>query len=56
MRIPLDPGWFGLLAPAGTPQATVARLQKAVADAVADPHFRGLLQQRLDRAGTRNNA
>ncbi len=45
LAISLDEGWFGLLAPAGTPPATVARLQKAVADAVADPHFRGLLRQ-----------
>ncbi len=30
-------GWLGLLAPAGTPKDVVARLQKAVAEALADP-------------------
>ncbi|MES2186683.1 MAG: tripartite tricarboxylate transporter substrate binding protein [Pseudomonadota bacterium] len=45
VHIALDEGWFGLLAPAATPLATVARLQKAVADAVADRHYRALLSQ-----------
>ena len=30
-------GWFGLLAPAGTPQPIIARLNRAVADAVSSP-------------------
>ena len=30
-------GWFGLLAPAGTPQAIIARLHRAVADTVTAP-------------------
>jgi tripartite-type tricarboxylate transporter receptor subunit TctC len=33
-------GWLGLLAPAGTPKDVVARLQKAVAEALADPTVR----------------
>ncbi|MBV7485084.1 tripartite tricarboxylate transporter substrate binding protein [Bordetella sp. BOR01] len=32
--------WFGLLAPAGTPDAVVGRIQSAVADALADPDTR----------------
>ncbi len=32
--------WFGIVAPAGTPQAVVARLQKAVAAAVQTPTMR----------------
>lgn len=32
-----DPSWFGLVAPKNTPPAQVARLQKAVADALKDP-------------------
>jgi len=30
-------GWFGLLAPAGTPTALIARLNQAVVAAVASP-------------------
>ncbi|WP_454721989.1 MULTISPECIES: Bug family tripartite tricarboxylate transporter substrate binding protein [Cupriavidus] len=33
-------GWYGLLAPAGTPDNVVAVLNKAVADTLADPQFR----------------
>ena len=32
-----DPSWFGLLAPAGTPAATVKRVQEAVARAIKEP-------------------
>lgn len=32
--------WFGLLAPAGTPQAVVQRIQSAVAQALAEPDTR----------------
>ncbi|SHI13681.1 Bug family tripartite tricarboxylate transporter substrate binding protein [Pollutimonas bauzanensis] len=32
-------GWYGLLAPAGTPDDAVAVLNKAVADTLADPQF-----------------
>jgi len=32
--------WFGLLAPAGTPAAVVARIQSAVAEALAEPDTR----------------
>ena len=32
-----DPSWFGLVAPAGTPAATVAQLQQAVAAALKSP-------------------
>jgi tripartite-type tricarboxylate transporter receptor subunit TctC len=32
-----DPSWFGLVAPAGTPQALVDRMQQAVAQAVKEP-------------------
>ncbi|WPB57344.1 tripartite tricarboxylate transporter substrate binding protein [Xylophilus sp. GOD-11R] len=38
-------GWFGLLAPAGTPKAVVDTLQQAVADALKQPEVR---QQLLD--------
>src|SRR5690606_15116006 len=33
--------WFGVLAPAGTPQDIVDKLQKDIAHAVADEEFRG---------------
>lgn len=33
-------GWFGLLAPAGTPKSIVGKLQKAVGDAVNSPDAR----------------
>jgi tripartite-type tricarboxylate transporter receptor subunit TctC len=32
-----DPSWFGLVAPAGTPAATVKRMQEAVAQAIKEP-------------------
>jgi len=57
VRIPLDDGWFGLLAPAGTAPATVAQLQKAVADALADTSFRRLLaQQGFEPVGSSTQA
>lgn len=40
-------GWFGILAPAGTPPAIVDQLQKAVAEAVAKPEVR----KQLDTVG-----
>ncbi|WP_423195545.1 MULTISPECIES: Bug family tripartite tricarboxylate transporter substrate binding protein [unclassified Cupriavidus] len=33
-------GWYGLLAPAGTPAPVINTLNKAVAQVLADPHFR----------------
>lgn len=33
-------GWFGLVAPAGTPPAVVERLNQAVRAAMRDPEFR----------------
>lgn len=38
-----DPSWFGLVAPAGTPSATVARLQAAVAQTLKEPAVRARL-------------
>lgn len=38
-------GWFGLLAPAGTPKPIVVRLNKAVADAVNHPDAKQQLAQ-----------
>jgi tripartite-type tricarboxylate transporter receptor subunit TctC len=38
-------GWFGLLAPAGTPAAITARLSDAVADAMASPDVAAALRQ-----------
>jgi tripartite-type tricarboxylate transporter receptor subunit TctC len=32
--------WWGLLAPAGTPQAVVDRLAKSVQKAAAEPHIK----------------
>lgn len=40
--------WFGILAPAGTPPATVERIQKAVAAVLNDPEFKAAF---IDRAG-----
>ena len=40
-------GWFGLLAPAKTPQTIIARLNKAVADAVNSPD----VSQKFQRLG-----
>jgi tripartite-type tricarboxylate transporter receptor subunit TctC len=36
-------GWFGVLAPAGTPAGAVARLRAGIAGALADPDFRARL-------------
>jgi tripartite-type tricarboxylate transporter receptor subunit TctC len=38
-----DPSWFGLVAPAGTPQAAVDRMQQAVAQALQEPGVRDRL-------------
>jgi tripartite-type tricarboxylate transporter receptor subunit TctC len=38
-------GWYGLLAPAGTPQEAVDKLNKAVADTLADPQVRKTLDE-----------
>ena len=35
-----DPSWFGLVAPAGTPAATIQRVRDAAAKAVAEPAIR----------------
>jgi tripartite-type tricarboxylate transporter receptor subunit TctC len=46
---PLDAAyWFGLMAPAGTPPAVIAKLEKALADTVAQPEVRN----RLGELGT----
>ncbi len=41
--------WFGIVAPAGTPQRALDRMAKAVAQAIAEPDT----QTRLDNAGLR---
>jgi tripartite-type tricarboxylate transporter receptor subunit TctC len=41
--------WFGVVAPAGTPPAVVARLNKAIADGVKSP----VLQERFAKTGAR---
>jgi tripartite-type tricarboxylate transporter receptor subunit TctC len=47
-------GWFGLLAPAGTPAAIVARLSDAVAEAVKNPEvITGLRVQGIEPASSR---
>lgn len=38
-------GWNGILAPAGTPSAIVAQLQREIAKAVQSPQFRQVLQR-----------
>ena len=49
-----DPSWFGLVAPAGTPAATVSRLQDAVAKALREPAVRSrLLGLGLYASGTK---
>jgi tripartite-type tricarboxylate transporter receptor subunit TctC len=40
--------WFGLFAAAGTPPAIVGKIQKAVAEALADPEFKSRF---IDQAG-----
>jgi tripartite-type tricarboxylate transporter receptor subunit TctC len=48
-----DPSWFGLVAPAATPAATVHRLQEAVAKALREPAVRDrLAAQGLYASGT----
>ncbi|WP_043378593.1 tripartite tricarboxylate transporter substrate binding protein BugE [Comamonas aquatica] len=42
-----DPSWFGLVAPKNTPAETVARVQKAVAEALKDP----AVKKRMDAQG-----
>jgi len=42
-----DPSWFGLVAPKSTPAEQVARVQKAVADALKDP----AVKKRMDAQG-----
>ena len=42
-----DPSWFGLVAPAGTPAATLARVQAAVAKALQE----GPVRERLAGLG-----
>ena len=42
-----DPSWFGLVAPKNTPADMVARVQKAVADALKDP----AVKKRMDAQG-----
>ncbi|GAA5232908.1 tripartite tricarboxylate transporter substrate binding protein [Verticiella sediminum] len=37
--------WYGLLAPAGTPEATIERLNQAVRDALAQPDVQGRLEE-----------
>jgi tripartite-type tricarboxylate transporter receptor subunit TctC len=47
-------GWFGLLAPAGTPAAIVAKLSDAVAEAVKSPEvITGLRVQGIEPASSR---
>lgn len=44
--------WFGVLAPAGTPRAVIARLNQAINDGLATPKLRQLLASRgADPAG-----
>ncbi len=48
-----DPSWFGLVAPAGTPAATVKRINDAVAQALKEPAIRDkLAAQGLFATGT----
>jgi tripartite-type tricarboxylate transporter receptor subunit TctC len=50
-------GWFGLLAPAGTPAPIVARLSDAVAEAVKSPEvITGLRVQGIEPASSRPQA
>jgi tripartite-type tricarboxylate transporter receptor subunit TctC len=41
--------WFGIVAPAGTPQPVIDRMAKAMAEAIAAPD----IQTKLDNAGLR---
>ena len=57
ITIDLENGWFGLLAPAGTPQAVVDRVQQAVAGALADPQLRAqLARQGFEPVGSSSQA
>jgi tripartite-type tricarboxylate transporter receptor subunit TctC len=57
ITIELENGWFGLLAPAGTPQAVVARVHQAVTGALADPEFRAqLARQGFEPVGSSTQA
>ena len=52
LPVALDTGWFGLLAPAGTPPDVLDRLQRAVAATLADPAYRRrLADQGFDPSG-----
>ncbi|MGN1057690.1 MAG: tripartite tricarboxylate transporter substrate-binding protein, partial [Comamonas sp.] len=42
-----DPSWFGLVAPKNTPPAQIARVQKAVVEALKDPKVKA----RMDAQG-----
>jgi tripartite-type tricarboxylate transporter receptor subunit TctC len=53
LAVALDTGWFGLLAPAGTPPEILDRLQRAVAATLADPAYRRRLEdQGFDPSGS----
>ncbi|GAA6118545.1 tripartite tricarboxylate transporter substrate binding protein [Acidovorax sp. FG27] len=57
ITIALDSGWFGLLAPAGTPQAVVERVHGAVTGALADEGFRRqLARQGFEPVGSTSQA
>ncbi|SFD71959.1 tripartite tricarboxylate transporter substrate binding protein [Paracidovorax konjaci] len=57
ITIELDNGWFGLLAPAGTPAAVVERVHQAVTAALADPDFRmQLVRQGFEPVGSSSQA
>lgn len=57
ITIDLDNGWFGLLAPAGTPQAVVDRVHQAITSALADPEFRlQLARQGFEPVGSSSQA
>ena len=57
ITIDLENGWFGLLAPAGTPQAVVDRVQQAVTSVLADPEFRTqLARQGFEPVGSSSQA
>ncbi|RYF01436.1 MAG: tripartite tricarboxylate transporter substrate binding protein [Comamonadaceae bacterium] len=57
ITIELENGWFGLLAPAGTPQAVVDRVHGAIASALADADFRAqLARQGFEPVGSTSQA
>ena len=57
ISIDLENGWFGLLAPAGTPQAVVDRMQQAISSTLADPEFRTqLARQGFEPVGSSSQA